>query len=515
MSQRQQMISGKYMHTASLFPSAFPNGPLIFLIRNNFRMNNPNNLNCKRETMNLIELAMRQNPYARSFKNMQEVIEADPTNAPNVKLLFTRSTNDDQRRYNAPTMAEVSVVFVGDDGGVPTNIDLKVYPNNPNQTTILNKNSRHVDPMTFPLLFPTGEFGWTINMKQANPTARHQNITPIQFYAYKRAIRPNDFNAMFYSNKLFQQYAVHTFIIAESNRLDWLRNNQRALRVENYQGLVDALLQGNEGERVGNLCILPSTYVGSPRYMHQNYQDAMAIVNKFGQPDLFITMTCNPAWSEIMAQLKPGQTAYDRPDVIVRVFELKMQYWLSLMLQFDFCGKVIAHTYTVEFQKRGLPHIHAVFTFAERDKLRTAEDIDSVISAEIPTESEPELRAIVLKHMIHGPHTATSTCLRENGVCEKKFPKKFCDFISSLVRWIATESHFCFGGYPSYKRRNNSNELIQCRGSFIDNSFVVPYNRGLSLLLNCHINVEAVATIQCIKYIFKYINKGHDRVRIQ
>jgi len=39
--------------------------------------------------------------------------------------------------------------------------------------------------------------------------------------------------------------------------------------------------------------------------MLQNYQDAMAIVNKFGKPNLFITMTCNPKWHEIEENLLP------------------------------------------------------------------------------------------------------------------------------------------------------------------------------------------------------------------
>ena len=35
-------------------------------------------------------------------------------------------------------------------------------------------------------------------------------------------------------------------------------------------------------------------------YMHQKYQDAMAIVRKKSKPSFFITMTCNPYWSEIV-----------------------------------------------------------------------------------------------------------------------------------------------------------------------------------------------------------------------
>ena len=54
------------------------------------------------------------------------------------------------------------------------------------------------------------------------------------------------------------------------------------------------------------------------------YQDAMAAVRKYGKPDLFITITCNPKWPEITAELKPHQKAEDRPDIVVRVFRIKL-----------------------------------------------------------------------------------------------------------------------------------------------------------------------------------------------
>ena len=59
--------------------------------------------------------------------------------------------------------------------------------------------------------------------------------------------------------------------------------------------------------------------------MHKLYQDGMAIVRVFGKPDLFITVTCNPNWPEIKEALLPGQTAQDRPELISRVFNIKLK----------------------------------------------------------------------------------------------------------------------------------------------------------------------------------------------
>jgi hypothetical protein len=89
--------------------------------------------------------------------------------------------------------------------------------------------------------------------------------------------------------------------------------------------------------------------------MHEQYQDAMAIIRKYMKPDLFITMTCNSSWPEIRENLLPHQTAADRPDLCVRVFYLKLQALLCDLLKNHVLGQVLAYVWVVEFQMRGLP----------------------------------------------------------------------------------------------------------------------------------------------------------------
>ena len=92
--------------------------------------------------------------------------------------------------------------------------------------------------------------------------------------------------------------------------------------------------------------------------MYQLYQDAMAIVRHFGKPDIFITFTCNPKWPEITRELLPYQIASDRPDLTTRVFHMKLQEMMKDLCEKHCLGRVIAHVYVIEFQKRGLPHAH-------------------------------------------------------------------------------------------------------------------------------------------------------------
>nr|GEZ70494.1 hypothetical protein [Tanacetum cinerariifolium] len=66
-------------------------------------------------------------------------------------------------------------------------------------------------------------------------------------------------------------------------------------------------------------------------------------------------------------------------------------------------------------------------------------------------------------------------------------------------------------GYAIYKRRNDESTIKKSRTE-LHNGFVVPYNPGLLQRYQSHINVEWCNQLGSIKYRFKYINKGPDRV---
>ncbi|CAF3050326.1 unnamed protein product [Rotaria sp. Silwood2] len=176
-------------------------------------------------------------------------------------------------------------------------------------------------------------------------TIFQQRMKSLQF-SYLLAIRQN-FSTIHYGGKLFQQYIVDAYVKTEQNRLAFHRQNQKALRVELYQGLMDHLANEAviEGLIPGHVIILPSSFHGSPRAMQQNYQDAMAIVQKYGKPDLFITFICNPTWIEIEEQLFPGQTPFDRPDLITRVFKLKLNELIDDIFKKHILGRTIANVF--------------------------------------------------------------------------------------------------------------------------------------------------------------------------
>ena len=60
--------------------------------------------------------------------------------------------------------------------------------------------------------------------------------------------------------------------------------------------------------------------------------------------------------------------------------------------------------YTVEFQKRGLPHCHILLWVKKHYKCHSPYDVDSIISAEIPDQRcDKAGYDAVSQYMMHGP----------------------------------------------------------------------------------------------------------------
>ncbi|KAI5419734.1 hypothetical protein KIW84_043772 [Lathyrus oleraceus] len=270
------------------------------------------------------------------------------------------------------------------------------------------------------------------------------------------------------AGRLLQQYVVDNYVKIESGRLRWIKEHQSDIRSELYQGLHDALHVGEtNAENIGKRTILPSPFIGGRRDMTQRYEDGMAIVLNGGKPNIFLTMTCNLSWSEITSELLPFQTPQDRPELLTRIFRSKFEKLKDDVINKGVLGKVKSYMYVTEFQKRGLPHVYMLLVLESNDKLRDPKDYDSMVRAEIPKlECEPQLYEAVVRHMIHGPCgiiNRKSLCMKD-GHCKKRYPKHFLD-----------ETRQGTDSYPEYRR----------------------------------------SSIKSIKYLYKYVYKGPDRVAME
>jgi hypothetical protein len=237
-------------------------------------------------------------------------------------------------------------------------------------------------------------------------------------------------NSMFtYGKRLYQEWVVDQYSKVEGQRLGWVRLNQTTLHAHQYKGMVDAMQQDEvNSTNFGRMVVLLATFAGSPRHMNQLYQDSMALVRKFGKPDLFITMTCNPNWPEILHERRLGDEASGPPDLTSRVFNMKLNALFKDLLQNDVLGTTVTDIHVVEWQKQGLPHGHILIILCSQDKLRDSNDYDRIVCAELPDKStHPELYNIVTSRMLHGPCGALHplcACM-VNGACSKGYPKTF------------------------------------------------------------------------------------------
>ena len=175
-------------------------------------------------------------------------------------------------------------------------------------------------------------------------------------------------------------------------------------------------------------------------------------------------------------------------------------------------GRFKARTHSIEFQKRGFPHVHLI-VWLDRDAHFSPNDVDEIICAEIPDErlqdgTDNPLHGIVKQFMLHGPCGEGWNCCKE-GRCKNGFPKPY-----------QSETALSEDAYPLYRRcdpQEGGNSLRKWKDGKLltyTNADVVAYNPYLLFRYNCHINVEFINSINALKYHIKYIYKGPDSATV-
>ncbi|KAH1147876.1 hypothetical protein GYH30_042831 [Glycine max] len=453
----------------------------------------------------LSQMLDEHNTHAKKFRITRDRLTQNEVH--DIKLRLIANCEKDGHIYNVPTVPEVDALIVGDID-THSRRDIILETQGGQLQRIDELHSSYLG-LQYPLLFPYGKDGYRPDiLHRATSTCqkrKRNRVTMREWFAFRLQCRSNEAQTLLHSKKLFQQFVVEAYTMVESERLSCIRNNQNKLKVDKYCNLQDSLDSGStRGLHKGKRVILPSTFVGSPRYMDQLYFDGMAICSHVGFPDLFITLTYNPNWPEVRRLLTPlNLNASDRPNILSRIFKLKFEQMLLDLTKNHWLGKVVAYMYTIEFQKRGLPHVHLLLFLHPNNKYPSSDDIDQIISAEIPSkEDDPELYMLVQNHMVHGPCgilRKESPCMKE-GKCSRFYPKMF-----------KPHTLLDADGYLVYRRRDNG-QTISKNGVIIDNRYIVPYNPKLLRKYQTHINIEWCNQNTSIKYLFKYVNKGYDRV---
>ena len=487
----------------------------------------PSNLSAlKKETLKVLlnsvqEVIKDVNPFVKDFKQILDLPDEEIAEG---KIAITAKTPAGQhvRRYNQQTnLQEVSIL---------TNCephDLIIHKRGGGLQSISDLNPKGM-PLHFVLLFPYGTYGWNPEEKHADGVRRTATREYFAFHIQIRDIGNENFLHM--AERLFQEWLCMAWVTVENQRLTFQQLNQKTLRADSYKSVKQAVedrrrelelradTDFNENSSIRTK-ILASSFTGGPRWYNSKFQNGMAICREYHKPDLFITMTCNPNWPEIKRELKPDQKPQNRADVIARVFKLKQDQLMRDLTVGGLFGRTVAHMSVIEFQKRGLPHVHILIILAAEDRNISPEFVDSILVAELPpspTEVDNPaakeqckiLEEVVLSSMIHGPcgkENPSSPCM-DNNKCTKNFPK---DFLKDTI--VDTEKNYAS---PRRRKPEDGGRTAMKNDRLIDNRWVVPYNPYLSLRYNCHINVEFCASPKAAKYLYKYVTKGNDQAMV-
>jgi hypothetical protein len=205
----------------------------------------------------------QENELIKSFKCAMEtitpeyniIIHADKTPA-----------GEHERRFNAPTTSEVAVILAGQPHG-SRDIVLQLRDDSLKK---ISETHRSYDALQYPLIFAKGEDGYYIELKHVDPLTgmpTNKKVSAMEFYAYRMMFRAQSFNNILRYKELGQQFWTDMYAKIESIRLNFLRFNQKQLRVDDYVHLKDAINNDGDAENVGKLVILPATFTGGMYYV--------------------------------------------------------------------------------------------------------------------------------------------------------------------------------------------------------------------------------------------------------
>src|SRR5207237_578266 len=136
----------------------------------------------------------------------------------------------------------------------------------------------------------------------------------------------------------------------------------------------------------------PSTILRAQRLLQQLVVDAWAISDQ---------NKLNWLWSN-QAHLRTD--LYNGLQDVRRAGYLKLRDLLDQIKNKSIFGYWQGWVWTIEYQKRGLPHLPLLLFLRTTPEFLTAAYIDRFISAELPTDDDPsdqQLRSIIQTTMVH------------------------------------------------------------------------------------------------------------------
>jgi len=165
------------------------------------------------------------------------------------------------------------------------------------------------------------------------------------------------------------------------------------------------------------------------------------------------------------------------------VFNLYQNSFLDDITNKHIFRDVHVCVHCIEFQKRGLSHMHLLLSLFPHHRPSTLAQVDSIIHASWPNpKRKPRLFDVSKCCMVHGPCGQVfphAPCMQD-GKCSKGFPKPF-----QLVTLMTRD------GYPMYACPPDGH-MYNVGGFPADNHWIVPYNPYLLQQYALHIYFPSI-----------------------
>jgi hypothetical protein len=280
----------------------------------------------------LLQMLDTHNPFAKKFRIAKERLTEHADEEFIIRIIGAKE--GDPVQYDMPTTDDLAMLLIGDFSLETFKRDIIIETRNSELKRISALHPAYM-ALQYPLLFPYGERGFQIGVMYSGIQNRQANsrvhMTMQDYYCYQFHYKPGQPNPFLSYGILSNQAKVDARACIDENRLTYILNNQDKLRIENLQGISDAVSKGCiNSEEMGKTIVLPASHIGGRRYMIQNYHDSIAICRVHGPPDFFVTFTCNAKWPEIIESLYHcGQKNSDAPDIAIRIFHMKLQELLQ------------------------------------------------------------------------------------------------------------------------------------------------------------------------------------------
>ncbi len=302
--------------------------------------------------------------------------------------------------------------------------------------SVLNR-SVPFEQLAFPHLFPTGAHGLNLVCDK-----KHQ-ISDLQYFSSRIADSDqrfaHDLSYLFFALCVTQARQLNNAISVAMHFKN--QNTQQKYTAADTLGEPDPDILENSYAFMKNIR-------GTAAYWRDWLSKLLAKVNTLGPPTWFLTLSAadsSDLWPELFQCICWNSDECDFLDSAVRSrllrenpflvtchFIKRWEAYLNnvLLANNGPLGEITDHFCRVEFQKRGSPHLHCFLWTKEKFDLDSEDGraaapafIDKYVSAQIPDDSDPELKSLVERLQ---KHNHTKACNRR-GRCRFDFPQPLSD----------------------------------------------------------------------------------------